>query len=352
MYISQDQTGIGQPASTPSSLAIPSWLRSAAENAIVRYHLSQGVRDVNELTNRVFHFRHPERQGRTLDRNEAGFATLAAEWKKIRDQVVRPHLSMTAVQSPPKDGAEPNIVLDSSTCLKEQVFKKLVKLKNEGSKEVPVWRLPGSKALFFEAGMAIDADGAPNAYHPKNFGIDHNANGGYPPKPGKKPWGIVVDAAGKPFVQGSNDPFPGYFISPTSLADRTKSPSDPRRYVDSTRVPYVALPKVFKEQFLNVQLGDFAAVINGRNRRLSFAIFADIGPPYKLGEGSVALAKALDIPSSPKHGGVASDVVYILFPGSGNGQPRSLATIDTQGRTHFEVWGGMPQFDKCFAKYR
>ncbi len=96
MYISQDQTGIGQPASTPSSLTMPSWLRSAAENAIVRYHLSQGVRDVNELTNRVFFFRHPGRQGRKLDRNEAGFATLAAEWTNVRDQVVRPLLKTSS----------------------------------------------------------------------------------------------------------------------------------------------------------------------------------------------------------------------------------------------------------------
>ena len=93
MYISQDQTGIGQPASTPSSLAIPSWLRSAAENALVRDHLSQGVRDVSELTNRVFFSRHPGRKGRKLDRHETGFAALAAEWIAIRDQVVRPLLN-------------------------------------------------------------------------------------------------------------------------------------------------------------------------------------------------------------------------------------------------------------------
>jgi hypothetical protein len=99
MYISQDQMGIGQAASTTSSLTAPFWLRSAAENAIVRYHLSQGMRDVNELTNRVFFFRHPGRQGRKLDRSEAGFSMLAAEWMAIRDRVVQPLLTTSTHDS-------------------------------------------------------------------------------------------------------------------------------------------------------------------------------------------------------------------------------------------------------------
>lgn len=41
---------------------------------------------------------------------------------------------------------------------------------------------------------------------------------------------------------------------------------------------------------------------------------ADIGP--HPGEGSIAMADALGIPSSPKHGGVDSGVTYVAFPHS------------------------------------
>lgn len=44
------------------------------------------------------------------------------------------------------------------------------------------------------------------------------------------------------------------------------------------------------------------------------AVVADIGP--RPGEGSIVLAEALGIPSSPKHGGVDSGVTYVRFPRS------------------------------------
>lgn len=103
---------------------------------------------------------------------------------------------------------------------------------------------------------------------------------------------------------------------------------------------------------LNVQLGDLAVVINGKNRKSAHAIFADSGPTYKLGEGAVALAETLDIPSSPRTGGASGDVIYIVFPGSGDGRSRSLEVINAEGRRLFEAWGGMAQFDACFPEYR
>ena len=46
-------------------------------------------------------------------------------------------------------------------------------------------------------------------------------------------------------------------------------------------------------------------------------VAADLGPPTKIGELSVAAAKSLGIPSSPRHGGLDQpEVVYELWPGT------------------------------------
>lgn len=45
------------------------------------------------------------------------------------------------------------------------------------------------------------------------------------------------------------------------------------------------------------------------------AVIGDIGPHGKAGEISIALAKALGIPSSPLDGGVGSGVSYTVRPG-------------------------------------
>ena len=44
----------------------------------------------------------------------------------------------------------------------------------------PVWKWNGLNVVFYKSGMTIDADGAPNAYHPDNIGLDDLKNAGYP----------------------------------------------------------------------------------------------------------------------------------------------------------------------------
>jgi hypothetical protein len=216
---------------------------------------------------------------------------------------------------------------------------------------VTVWSLRVHTPFFFKAGMAIDVDGAPNAYHPRDTGLDDLKHAGFPPKPGSKPWGIVTDNQGKPVIQGTGDPFPGFFVSATSLGDKTRPLTDPRRYVDSTQIPYIALPLALANK-LGAKLGDFAAVINLKNRKLSYAIFADIGPAGKLGEGSIALAQALG--HDPFVGGkirrgMTGDVIYVVFPGSGNGNPRPIGEIESEGASLLQRWGGLKRIGACFG---
>ena len=193
-------------------------------------------------------------------------------------------------------------------------------------------------ALVWKAGMAIDADGAPNAYHPTpGTGLDHLANAG---KPGNW-WGVVTDdgtAKGSPVVQGPDDPFPGYYVSPTSLVDKSKGLRDPKRYVDSTTIPYLALPPEVLVSKLTggARLGDYAAVIDG-DGDVAYAIVADVGPKGKLGEGSIALADALGIPSNPRRGGRTSGLTYVVFAGSGDRAVKTRPEIEREGARLLEA---------------
>ncbi len=207
------------------------------------------------------------------------------------------------------------------------------------SHEVRVWRLPDSPAFFFVAGMAIDADGAPNAYNSDDTGLDELANAGAPAR-----WnGIITDKHGDPLIQQENDPFPGYYISCTSLSDETKKFTDPTAYVNASKIPYVVLPKDVADRG-GARLGDFAVVINLRNGKSSFAIYADIGT---LGEGSVALANSLGVSSDARHGGQSDGILYLLFPASGNLRPRSIVDIQNEGAKQLSRWGGMERLSSC-----
>jgi hypothetical protein len=191
---------------------------------------------------------------------------------------------------------------------------------------------------FFEAGMTIDADGAYEAYHPvPGKGLDFLGNGG---EPGNW-WALVTDTGkktGKPVVQGPTDPAPGFYISMTSLQDKTKNRVDPTRYVDSSSIPFYVLPG---NKTNGAALGDFGYVINPKNGKACGCLYADSGPAGRIGEGSVALAKALGIPNSPKHGGIGHGLAYVVFTGTKGSWPIGPPDIKARGRELFEAWGGL-----------
>jgi len=148
---------------------------------------------------------------------------------------------------------------------------------------------------------------------------------------------LAKDAQGEPFIQGPNDPFPGYYVSATALADRSKPVNDPTRYVDASKIPFVVLPGGLARQ-LGARVGDFAVVFNERNSRISYAIFGDVGPYDRIGEGSVALAENLGIRSDARNGGTWRGVLYLVFPGSGEGRPRTIEEINDQGEKLLGEW--------------
>src|SRR5215831_1429259 len=198
---------------------------------------------------------------------------------------------------------------------------------------ISVWKLGGGSAVFFVAGMTIDADGSPRAYHPDNTGLDDLEN-----VRGDGGWAGIVVRDGEPVVQGPADPAPGYYVSQTSLEDWTKRATDPNRYVDSEKIPFIVLPGDVA-RMAGARVGDFAVVRNLRNGRYSPAIFADMGPA--LGEGSIALARALGINPDPRRGGTYRGVLYIVFPHSGNRRPRPLEEINDVSARLLSDCGGL-----------
>jgi hypothetical protein len=201
-----------------------------------------------------------------------------------------------------------------------------------------------SSAVLFETGLAIDADGAPNAYGPHDRGLDLTAHAR-----GRRGWaGVVADERGQPVLQ-KRGPYRGYYVSTTSLEDANISKdANPKKYVDARRIPYIVLPLDVAGRF-GIRLGDFAVVSNQRNGRFAYAIYADVGPAGKLGEGSMALARALGLSSNPRRGGVDDGILFLVFPGSGRGpgRLRTLKEINRSAARLYKTWGGSKRLRAC-----
>jgi hypothetical protein len=230
--------------------------------------------------------------------------------------------------------AEP--VAQTATCAAAEVLR---------VGRVGIHKEAGDSVFWYVAGLAVDADGSPWAYHPLDIGLDYLDNAG---EPGDW-WALATDTGesdGEPVIQGPEDPAPGYYVSTTALQDPGFDRSDPRRYVDATTVPFVVLPPR-AVQMLGARLGDFALVIDVASGRQAPAIVADIGPGNSLGEGSVALADALGIPSDPRSGGTDGEVLYVIFPGSGVGRPQDLDVIRDTATHRFAEWPGANRLAAC-----
>lgn len=81
-----------------------------------------GERDENKLASQIFYARHPERGGRKLEKGEANFAQLSAEWLDIRDNLVRPVLSKLGPGAPAAGGkpggkSKSEISIEAGSCV-------------------------------------------------------------------------------------------------------------------------------------------------------------------------------------------------------------------------------------------
>lgn len=177
--------------------------------------------------------------------------------------------------------------------------------------------------VHFTADADIDADGANGqhgaqaAYTVDDSGSEFLANGGMRRRPDGKVvcahhWAqgiVILDSDEEPKV------FPGGIIaSMTWYRIRTKSASDPSAYIDAETVPYVVVPPLVVQKT--------AGVVRGCRARVTWrgvtvdCVVADQGPADRVGELSIAAARALGMNPSPRNGGVTrNEVLYELWPG-------------------------------------
>lgn len=201
--------------------------------------------------------------------------------------------------------------------------------------------------ITYRAKFAIDADGSPRAYGPNDTGLDltmHALNGNR--------WvGIATDDSGKPIMQTAKDPYPGLYVSQTSLIDTTFAQNDTRRYVDAEKVAYIVLPEKLME-VSGAKVGDIAYAYNPATKKGSYAVFGDVGPEGLLGEGSIRLAKELGLENvSPRDGGLEGAAIqYVVFPNSGLGNYThpTYEQINNIGRAEMQRLGGESTVLKCF----
>jgi hypothetical protein len=195
-----------------------------------------------------------------------------------------------------------------------------------------LWRPQASGAYtYVTSNVEIDADGAPNAYHPRDIGLDALANAGFP----NHGWRSVLvedpQNPGHPFVQPEGD-FAGYFVAKTTLEDRTAPVTEPRRYVDATTFPYIVFPGAFEQLEGTGTIGDVVLAKHVTTGLTSAALVADIGPQdAPLGEISVCLCINLGGNNpNPRSGAGAprGDIRYIVFPRS-HANPKWPMTRDT-----------------------
>ncbi|MGA9669117.1 MAG: hypothetical protein WBQ94_07915 [Terracidiphilus sp.] len=168
--------------------------------------------------------------------------------------------------------------------------------------------------------MDVDVDGAPNAYGPPGMQtLDILLNAHYLNRADKEIVGYLIDEQGRPILQGSKDPFPGYYISHTAFTDiGNQNERDPRRYVDARNINYVVRGEVARRR--GVRVGDFASVYSKRTQKAVFAVVGDTGNPTG-DEGSLHLLQDLGYPfHDGKNDSVEKPEIIIRFYPNSNPQ--------------------------------
>ena len=258
---------------------------------------------------------------------------------------------------------------------------------------LPLQTLPShamSLGCTMSAGLAVDADGAPNSYRVDGKGLSYTCDGvfaivgGIPQtyKNNKNHWqelcaqywnasqesgdyskvkivGFAKDAEGKPKIQGANDPLPGLaYITTTSLTIPGTPDQVQRHYVNASEIPYVVLPESYAS-IHRLRLGDVVAVFRPRTGRLAFGVYGDC---CSLGEASVRLHQ--DLGNEPivvrrdrtrrAKRGIGDAVAFVALTGART-TPRLdaaawRAEIRVKGQAALDALGGQSAVAACAAK--
>jgi hypothetical protein len=110
--------------------------------------------------------------------------------------------------------------------------------------------------------------------------------------------------------------FPGGIIaSKTWYKHPGKADEDPAAYVDAETVPYIVVPPIIVRKTAGIVRGCKARVTRGD--KVVDCVVADLGPANKIGELSIAAARAIGLNPSPRHGGTEQqELLFELWPGT------------------------------------
>lgn len=175
--------------------------------------------------------------------------------------------------------------------------------------------------LWWTGEFTVDGDGSPRCYGPSGCSpdpLDYLGNAGHD----GNWWGIATDSGesdGNPVKQSKSrgDPYPGLYVSTTAYVYGGYSHTDPRRYVDSEKVPFIVIPGPVRKACQGICKGCLAVMIDKHQDIRLRCVVADIGPSDHLGEASIACAKHFGINPDPKKGGSSDHTrwEYHCFPG-------------------------------------
>jgi hypothetical protein len=179
----------------------------------------------------------------------------------------------------------------------------------------------GMEHVYWTGEMTVDADGSPRAYGPPGTKpLDFLANAGYANDPNNW-WGIATDTGeydGNPVVQGSRDPYPGYYVSTTAYVVPGYKHTDPRRYLNSETVFFGVVPGNVRKATRGICKGCKCRIIDKKKRLGALdCVIGDVGPADHMGEASMAVCKYFKLNPNPKKGG-SSDKTrfqYEIWPG-------------------------------------
>lgn len=117
--------------------------------------------------------------------------------------------------------------------------------------------------------------------------------------------GMQVECDGS----GGNPDHDRYFQPDTTLQHKGKALNP---YTDR----FIAVPPVIIKRTVGVVMGCQVYATNLLTNQRTPAVAGDIGPAFKIGEGSVACARAIGVPDNPNYGGTPDHIIgYEILPG-------------------------------------
>lgn len=222
--------------------------------------------------------------------------------------------------------------------------------------------------VAFESGRCVFPSGNPdwqprcNAAYARALAADwdgeHVCVFGFEMAGGRRVGNATV--GGRPLIQGADDPRPGNYVSATAMRVKDAPPQTQRRYVDSRRIPFFVLPGALRTQ-IGASVGargSVGIVARAQSGRTVSAVAADLGPSWQLGEGSIALHRAVGSDPMIVRDGVErakrnilDDVTYVVFPDvTVEGVVDADAfggAIDAAAQNAFAAWGGAEKLNAC-----